>query len=302
MVRERSHEAGHAARRASLAGEISGLRARLLEAERALRGALERGGSGDKRAQELAEKLADARSESAELAVLAHGRAARITEQAQELAVMQQEQRALRAQLTAALAAHTAERGARDADAERWVARSAELEADQQAAERELDHARGEWRAELRPFLEDLKQPLAALASSLERLSKAERGRLADGIKSEGEASMFDGVTMASLVEQLRASQNRVTQLETALADRAARTAATSVTTLKGELIDTRVDAARLADDLSRERTRRRRLAVTVRALQAASESGEAISPWIDELMRIVNEGASLPPERPERG
>jgi hypothetical protein len=139
---------------------------------------------------------------------------------------------------------------------------------------------------------------LAALASALERLSKAEQGRLAEGIKSEGEASMFDGVTVAGLVEQLRASQTRVTQLETALADRAARTAAGSVATLKGELIDTRVDAARLSDDLSRERTRRRRLAVTVRALQAASESGEAIVPWIDELMRILNEGASLPPER----
>jgi hypothetical protein len=33
-----------------------------------------------------------------------------------------------------------------------------------------------------------------------------------------------------------------------------------------------------------------------VRALQAAAESGEAIAPWIDELMRILTEGVSIPP------
>lgn len=301
LVRERSHEAAYTMRAAALAGELSGLRARSLESERALRSAQDRAVLAEKRATELNQKLADARSESAELAVLAHGRAARLIEQSQELALEQQEARALRAQLEAALAAHTAERGARDADAERWVARSAEFEADQQrdraalaTAQRQLESAPLEWRAQLQSFLDGVKQPLSALAASLERLNQSDRGRgrLADGIKSEGEASMFDGATMANLVEQLRVSQGRVAQLEAAVAQQNSRANAA----LKGELIDTRVDAARLADDLSRERTRRRKLAVTVRALQAASESGEAIAPWIDELMRILNEGVSIPP------
>ena len=74
--------------------------------------------------------------------------------------------------------------------------------------------------------------------------------------------------------------------------------AAREISTLKGELIDVRANAARLSDDLAKERARRRKMAVTVRALQAAADSGEAPGPWIEELVSVINEGgSSLPPK-----
>jgi len=67
---------------------------------------------------------------------------------------------------------------------------------------------------------------------------------------------------------------------------------------LRSDSIEPPADAARLTDELAKERSRRRKLGVTVRALQAASESGEPTGPWIQELLQILAEGASLPPGR----
>ena len=64
------------------------------------------------------------------------------------------------------------------------------------------------------------------------------------------------------------------------------------------DVASARSEATRLTEELARERTRRRRLGATVRALQAASETGEATAPWIQELLTILSEGASLPPNK----
>jgi hypothetical protein len=96
----------------------------------------------------------------------------------------------------------------------------------------------------------------------------------------------------AQLLEALSAAQRRVSELETALSSRPAPAPANS------EAPETRPDVSPgpLVDALTAERAKRRKLAVTVRALQAASEAGEAIAPWIDELVDLLAEYTSLPP------
>jgi chromosome segregation ATPase len=196
------------------------------------------------------------------------------------------------------------ERVAREQDANAVAARLTELEARllehnaaMEEARRQLESVPAIWRrSEWRKFLGSLEQPLVALQAALDQLeSEPARGDLADKIKSE--ASEAEAASTASMPEQLRKAEEQIQQLEATLAawrSGAARDGA--IAAIKGELIDTRTDAARLSDDLTRERARRRKLAVTVRALQAAHESGESVAPWVDELARLVTEGASLPP------
>lgn len=350
VARERTLAGAQNSRTASLAGETAGLRARAEETERALRAAQDRVAVAERRSSELRQRLDEARSESAELAVAAHARAARLTEQTGELALEQQAMRGARAQLTAALEAQRAESAARDADAVVWAERVTALEAERdkldaaarvaagrvlelegllagerlgreqdatavalrlaeletrllehnaamEDARRQLEGVPSLWRrSEWRKFLGGLEQPLVALEAALDQLeAEPARGDLADKIKSE--ATEADAPSAASLPEQLRKAEEQIQQLEATLAawrSGAARDGA--IAAIKGELIDTRADASRLSDDLTRERARRRKLAVTARALQAAHESGESVAPWVDELVRIVNEGASLPP------
>jgi len=46
----------------------------------------------------------------------------------------------------------------------------------------------------------------------------------------------------------------------------------------------------RIADELAQERDRRTKLVAAVRALQAATQSGEPTKPWIEELVELVSE------------
>jgi hypothetical protein len=152
---------------------------------------------------------------------------------------------------------------------------------------------------QVRTLLAELGRPLLELEASLVQLAQKRPGRTNAQMSSpeaDGGEEQAAAVDPSELAEQLRLSQLRCAQLEAALTARSASARDEALATLKGELIDTRADATRLSDDLTRERHRRRRLSVTVRALQAASESGEAAGPWIEELVAILNEGASLPP------
>jgi hypothetical protein len=283
----------------SLRGERNGLFARLEESEAALRGCLERSAQTERQLQAAQDKLGDVRAEAAELAVAAQARNTRISELGLELAREQQELRAARAQLAAAIAAQQAEQRARESDAQNWQLRLRELESERDphavaTAETGVAHAHPQRANEQRTFLATLREPLQQLKAALDQPGSSARAQV--------EAADADATTpgthcgtevVAALEEKLRASESRCGELEAALA---ARTREAGLHALKGELIDTRVDAARLSDDLIRERTRRRRLVVTVRALQAAFESGEAPAPWLEELLSILNEGASVPP------
>jgi hypothetical protein len=107
-----------------------------------------------------------------------------------------------------------------------------------------------------------------------------------------GLAIDFDA--LEGLEQKARTSDARVQELEAMLAGRMSRDAGLS--SLKGELIDVRASATRLSDDLAKERSRRRKLGATVRALEAANQSGESVGPWIEELLELLSEGASIPP------
>ncbi|HET6333168.1 MAG TPA: hypothetical protein VFG30_08145 [Polyangiales bacterium] len=164
----------------------------------------------------------------------------------------------------------------------------------------------------LRACLLELRLPLLEFENGLARIAQGKGGGPSDSTEQIAHRILIDPETLSAMDEQLRQKDTKIEELEAALAaERQARVAAspegrearaaardTSVATLKGELIDIRANATRLSDDLTRERVRRRKMAVTVRALQAATESGEAPGPWIEELISLINEGASsLPPK-----
>ncbi|HEX4353585.1 MAG TPA: hypothetical protein VHZ95_11730 [Polyangiales bacterium] len=279
----------------ALRGERDGLLARLHESEAALRSLRERTSGAERLVSSLKDKLEETRAETAQLAVAAQARSHRLSELGLELAREQQELRAARAQLTAAVTAQQAERNARDSDAQAWLARLREAE----TTPTEAISVEQLSPDELRDFLATLRNPLAQLTAALDdpgaTNKSAVAGAQAESTEHETTApgTQHDPEVIASLEEKLRASEVRCAELEATLA---ARPRDASYTALKGELIDTRADAARLSDDLVKERTRRRRLVVTARALQAAFESGEAAGPWIEELIMLLNEGASVPP------
>jgi hypothetical protein len=286
---------------AALRGERDGLLARMLESESALSSVIERNESAARYSESQREKLAELRADAAQLAVAAQARSTRISELGLELAREQQEVRAVRAQLAASIAAHQAECSARESDVQGWMERLQQLE---RSRGQELpEHAapaypEQRWAIELRAFLATLREPLLQLKSALDDPGSASVPTgMAQAEAELGESTapgtQYDAEVLAALEEKLRASESRVADLEATLAARAREA---GLSALKGELIDTRADAARLSDDLIKERTRRRRLVVTARALQAAFESGEAPGPWIDELIALLNEGASVPP------
>jgi hypothetical protein len=289
-----------------LRGERDGVRARERETELAYAAAQERADRADRQLAAAHDKQASLRAEIAELSAAVQARSAYIAEQGTELAREQQELRAVRAQLGAAVAAQRDERRARDADAEAWQTKLDELDA---ARERDsaswrserasYQRAHEEWTLELKDFLAELRIPLSQLQAALDDpsgQSNAMRNAEAHTDDATAPGGLLDPAAVEKLEQALRASEVRCAELEAALAARSPAVRDGTISTLKGELIDTRADAARLSDDLQRERARRRRLVVTVRALQAALESGEAAGPWIDELIAALNEGASVPP------
>jgi len=289
-----------------LRGECDGLRARLLESEQAFRSALQRAQDAEqplREAREAREQLAETRAEAAELAVLSRARAAQISELGSALSRDQQSVRSLQQQLAAAIESQQAERRARDADVRSWMERLHELEAGQVARPRGSALSQ-HWPRELRDFLASLRTPLLQLEAALDDPAHGRvPAALAHADESQADSTapgIHVDVAAAVYHEKLQASEARVVELEAALAARHAESRDAALSTLKGELIDTRADAARLSDDLVRERTRRRRIVFTVRALQAAMDSGEAPGPWIDELIALLNEGVSVPPFSPK--
>lgn len=179
-----------------------------------------------------------------------------------------------------------------------------QLLAQAQAAEFAMRVAGPAERADtLRRALEEVRPPLSDFAAAVKDVVQGRLDVSSVPARSElTEEPTMPGIAAPSadldaLERRLEASERRVQELEAMLAGRmTARDP--QLSTLKGELIDVRANATRLADDLSKERARRRKLAVTVRALQAASESGEDPAPWLEELIALINEGATVPPPK----
>jgi hypothetical protein len=194
-----------------------------------------------------------------------------------------------------ALAKHLAAEKTRAAELEQSFQRERAVFRDRLA---QLEHDARTHGEQVRGLLAELGRPLLELEASLVQLAQRPGRSNTQMSSAEADGGESGGPDPAELPEQLRLSQLRCAQLEAALAARPHPTRDEALATLKGELIDTRADATRLSDDLARERHRRRRLSVTARALQAASESGEAPGPWIEELIVILNEGASMPPSQ----
>ncbi|HKU41422.1 MAG TPA: hypothetical protein VJR89_24865 [Polyangiales bacterium] len=282
---EREREALHAASneltrvraelqgaRDTLVGELDGQRFRLIEAEQALRSNTERLSRTQHQLRELEHKLDAARSERANQSARAEALAVQLQEkpELEELRADLGRERAARAALAVQLTAASPE----GAD---YAAQQARLEA-------------------LRACLLEMRRPLVEFEASLNDIARGEGG--------VGASVTIDAEMLTALEEELRAKDLRIQELETALRelrserDKPQRDVARDVSTLKGELIDVRANATRLSDELAKERARRRKMAVTVRALQAATESGEAPGPWIEELVSVINEGgSSLPPK-----
>ena len=284
--------------RFALEGEVDGIRFRAREAERALLSTQERLTRAERIRAELKDKLESARAEQAAHAARAEAHAVRVQELLATRSGDQETTRQLRAELQR-------EQALRAEEATQLSAAQGKLALLESAA-RTIDSAqagsepgsaqRSELEA-LRGVLLDLRLPLVALESSLADLGRGGSRKPGEAreieIRTSDSSAPVDPKVVATLEEELRIRAARIEQLEAKLT--APRDV--NVTTLKGELIDVRANAARLQDDLAKERSRRRKIAVTVRALQAATDSGEAPGPWIDELVAVVNEGASLPPK-----
>jgi hypothetical protein len=280
----------------------------MIESEQAFRSAFQRAQESERPLRDAQDRLAKVHAESAELAVLCQARGAEISALGRELGREQQAGRALSGQLATAIEAQQAERRAREADVQSWMERLHQLEAASQLQIEALPAAPADsaislprWARELREFLGTLRHPLVQLEAALEdpsgrRVSPA-MAHAEDGqADTTAPGTQFDAAAAAALDDKLRANESRIAELESALSATSGQAREGGLSVLKGELIDTRADAARLSDDLVKERTRRRKLVFTVRALQAASESGEAPGPWIEELIALLNGGASLPP------
>lgn len=270
---------------------------------------------------ELQAELEGARSQSS---VAAHG----LAEIQSTLAEVQAEVERKQLQIAASTTALTAREATlaelqaeleRERSARSWLA--AQLAAAEAghgsssepgSTQRRIEASQQERLETLRACLLDLRIPLVAFETELGRIARGKARTERDASEAATPPGIdIDPDTLSALDEQLRQKDGKIEELEAALAaerqarvaspeaEREARAAArdASVATLKGELIDVRANATRLSDDLTKERTRRRKMAVTVRALQAASESGEAPGPWIEELIALINEGTSIPPK-----
>lgn len=245
----------------ALRGELSGLRARAVEAESAWQSACAQGHKLQQRFVATQQRVDELRSESAELTLLAQTRASRITELTQAAAFDQQEIRTLRAQVTAASTAQVAQGEAREADRQLWSERLQQHEEREQAAWKAAASAVARSEERLREFLGTLEQPLRELDASLDALNST--GRVA----SPGERTT-DAAELGAHFD--------VSASQPPLAPDAKASAAPS--------------GRRIADELAHEKERRTKLVAAVRALQAATQSGEPTKPWIEELVELVSE------------
>jgi chromosome segregation ATPase len=298
---EHAVRAAASSREHALRGERAGLQARLAETERAWQSAAVRQRKLTQRGEELEIKLSEVKTERSEVALLAHARSTRVSELEQALSVEQLQVRSLRAQITAQTEASEAER-------ERLQERVRTLEAREQLPERANADMPGSSTQQLNEFLTTLEQPLRQLDAALDNLQPVPRAHpVTHALRSEPEvdATLTANETRdardAYFNEQLASAARRIHELEAALLakTRAAPAAAPATATASSRTAPPppRTEAGRLVEDLAKERARRRKLAVTVRALQAASESGEAVGPWIEDLVDILAEGGSLPPK-----
>jgi DNA repair exonuclease SbcCD ATPase subunit len=236
-------------------GELNGLRARVLESELAWQSAFAQGQKLQQRFGSTQDRVNELRSESAEVTLLAQTRAARIGELTQSAAFDQQEIRTLRAQVSAATAAQVAQGEARESDRQLWSERLRQHEEREQAAWSAAAAAVARSEARLREFLGSLERPLRQLDASLDTLGTAGRTEAAPS------APVIDVSTATSTTP--------------ATAD------ASSLPAPNGR---------RIPDELANERDRRTKLVAAVRALQAATQSGEPTTPWIEELVELVSE------------
>jgi hypothetical protein len=256
----------------ALRGELNGLRARLDEAERALQSSAASNQTLVGRLAAIQERVDAARSESAEIALLAQSRANRIAELTQAAAIDQQEIRTLRAQSAAAAAAQVAQGEAREADRQLWAERMRQHEAREQEAWAAAGSAVARSESRLRAFLVSLERPLRQLDASLDAMTPTGPGRALAQADQTEPGTIFDGLSELTNGEGPRASVRTETQ---ALPE-----------------------GGRIADELARERTRRTQLAAAVRALQAATQSGEPTTPWIEELVALVSTESAGAPRR----
>jgi chromosome segregation ATPase len=295
-------------------GECSGGSARADEAERAFVHARTRAQRAERSLQDAIEKLEGLRAESAEVVLAAHSRASRIAELTADLSAERDAARELRAELAHKEAVHDALQAAlasRDEHVDQLAAKLHDLQSAQAEAQTGLAvvsaaASLGDRRATvMRKALSDVRAPLQDLSSALHGIVLGARESSGGGVGDSPqmtEEPTVPGLPIlleapAGWEQQQVAAQARIDELQAQLAGRIRMSMRdTGLSALKGELIDVRASAARLADDLAKERSRRRKFAVTVRAMQAAAESGESPVPWIDELVSLLNDGATLPP------
>ncbi|HEX7478292.1 MAG TPA: hypothetical protein VF331_10835 [Polyangiales bacterium] len=287
-------------------GECSGGSARADEAERAFVQARTRAQRAERSLQDAIEKLEGLRAESAEVVLAAHSRSSRITEITADLSAERDAARELRAELAHKEAVHDALQAAlasRDEHVDQLAAKLHDLQSAQAAAQTGLAVVSAA--AVMRKALSDVRAPLQDLSAALHGIVLGARESSGGGVGDSPqmtEEPTVPGLPIlleapAGWEQQQAAAQARIDELQAQLAGRIRMSMRdTGLSALKGELIDVRASAARLADDLAKERSRRRKFAVTVRAMQAAAESGESPVPWIDELVSLLNDGATLPP------
>jgi|GEM_PF-6599868 len=242
------------ARVEALRGELSGVRARLSESEQAWLAAAGQTQKTNQRFSSTQDRITALRAESAELTLLAQTRAARIAELTQAAAFDQQEIRTLRAQVGAANAAQVAQGEAREADRQLWAERVQKHEEREEEAWKSAASAVARSETRLREFLGSLGSPLRDLDTSLDALNSP------GGQPAEAAPASFD------VSPESRAPEAKDSKAASGPGGR------------------------RIADELAQERDRRTKLVAAVRALQAATQSGEPTTPWIEELVELVSE------------
>ncbi|HTU60087.1 MAG TPA: hypothetical protein VMF89_16660 [Polyangiales bacterium] len=242
------------ARFEALRGELNGVRARLGESEEAWLAAVGQTQKAHQRVTSTQDRISELRVESAELTLLAQTRAARIAELTQAAAFDQQEIRTLRAQVVAANAAQVAQGEAREADRQLWAERLQKHEEGEQEAWKSAASAVARSETRLREFLGSLGTPLRELDAVL------------DALNSQGAQPPETAPASFDVSPDGRTQEPKESKAASGPGGR------------------------RIADELAQERDRRTKLVAAVRALQAATQSGEPTKPWIEELVELVAE------------
>lgn len=257
----------------ALRGELRGLRARLLESEQALHASQAQVHGLGLRLAAAQQRIEEVRSEVAEIGLLAQSRAARLAELTQAAAVDLQEIRTLRAQVSAAAAAQAAQSDARDADRQHWAERLQQIEAREQEAWNGATAAMARSETQLRAFLVSLEQPLRRLDASWAAAGQNPREPLLHSALRPDDTS---AVSPGSAVGQGADARDQGELIHPAGS---------------AECPGPQSEAPHVPGELARERQHRQQLIAAVKALQAATQSGEPTHPWIEELVALVGEG-----------